>query len=102
MQRTDGARGPWDLIGAMEERGQPMHMPPGIRVLWRQRDTPAANKTEFTERKTHNACFACLNTKVQYNQSHLACVKHGTTASMAKRTEPKLRNIGAALPEKAF
>ena len=76
--------------------------PPGTRILWRQRDTPAANKSEFTERKTHNACFACLNTKVQYNQSHLACVKHGTTASMAKRTEPKLRITGAALPGKAF
>ena len=80
-----------------------MHMPPGIRVLWRQRDTPAANKTEFTERKTHNACFACLNTLHEGPvQSVTLGVKHGTTASMAKRTEPKLRIIGAALPEKAF
>ena len=49
-----------------------------------------------------NACFACLNTKVQYTQSHLACVQHGPTASMAKRTDPKLRVTGAALPGKAF
>ena len=62
----------------------------------------AAINTELTKRKTHNACFVCLKTKVQYNQSHLACGQHGPTASMAKPTDPKLRVAGAAVPGKAF
>ena len=49
-----------------------------------------------------NACFACLNTKVQYNQSHLASVQHSPTASLVKRTDPKLRVTEASLPGKAF
>ena len=92
-----------DLIGAMEGRGQPRKVPlPPPEYFGDNATHLAANKTEFTKRKTHNACFACLNAKVQYNQSHLACVQHGPTASMAKRTDPKLRVTGAALPGKAF
>ena len=97
MPRAAGTRGPHRCDGGTgpTQEGAPTAPRDNATQL-------AANKTEFTKRKTHNACFACLNAKVQYNQSHLACVQHGPTASMAKRTDPKLRVTGAALPGKAF
>ena len=92
-----------DLIGVMEGRDQPKKVPlPPPEHFGGNATHLDANKTEFTKRKAQNACFACLNTKVQYNQPHLACVPHGPTASVAKRTDPKLRVVVSALAGKAF
>ncbi len=44
-----------------------------------------ANKVEF---KATGACFACLNTQVQYNVSNLGCPQHGRLATEAQRADP--------------
>ena len=57
-----------------------------------------ANKVEFGKRKATGACFACLNTQVQYNVSHLGCPRHGRLATEAQRADPAWRVKGAAMP----
>ena len=62
-----------DLVGAMEGRGQPKKVPlPPPEYFGDNATHLAANRNQFTKRKMHSACFACLNrvnTKVQYNQT---------------------------------
>ena len=51
-----------DLIGAMQRRGEPKNMPlPPPEYFGDNATRLASNKKEFTKRKAHNACFACIN-----------------------------------------
>ena len=51
-----------DFIAAVEGRGQPQPVPlPPPEYFGDNATHLAANKTEFTKRKTHHACFAFLN-----------------------------------------
>ena len=55
----------------------------------------AANKAEFEKRKTCGACFACLNTRVQYGTYHLECRQHGRQATPQQRVDKALRVPGS-------
>ena len=55
----------------------------------------AANKVEFEKRKTCGACFACLNTRVQYGTYHLECRQHGRQATPQQRVDKALRVPGS-------
>ena len=99
MPRTVGARGPRRGDGGP---GQPKKVPfPPPEYVGDNAIHLPANKTEFAKRKTHNACLACPNTKVQYNQSHLACGQHGPTASMEGRAAGQGLGRQKALPSRS-
>jgi hypothetical protein len=61
-----------------------------------------ANKVKFWKRKATGACFACLNTQIQYTVSHLGCPRHGRLATEEQRADPAWRVKGAAMPGKHF
>ena len=92
-----------DLISGIAGQGQPNNTPlPPPEYFGANATHAKANKEEFHKRRTSNACFACLVSKVKYNTHHLNCTQHGLTASMAKRLDPDLRVKGVALPGAPF
>ena len=92
-----------DLIDGVRGQGQPNNTPlPPPEYFGANAAHANANKQEFWKRKDCQACFACPVTRVKYDTHHLNCPQHGLKASTAKRTDPKHRVKGAALPGAAF
>jgi hypothetical protein len=66
---------------ARADRADATLLPPKYFGLNSEPKHAKANKVEFGKRKATGACFACLNTQVQYNVSHLGCLRHGRLGS---------------------
>jgi hypothetical protein len=55
----------------------------------------AANRAELAKRRQSGACYACLNSRVQYDLFHLECPQHGRGATHKQRTDKALCVPGA-------
>ena len=61
----------------------------------------AANRAELAKRRQSGACYACLNSRVQYDLFHLDCPQHGRGATHKQRTDKALC-VPGAIPSKYF
>jgi hypothetical protein len=61
----------------------------------------AANQAEWEKRKLCGACYACLNSRVNYDLFHLDCSQHGRRATPKQRADKALR-VPGTIPGKAF
>lgn len=61
-----------------------------------------ANKAEHVKRRNFGCCYACLMSKVKYDQSFLGCSQHGLSATPTQRADPAWRVKGSAMPGRAF
>ena len=61
----------------------------------------AANRAELAKRRQSGACYACLNSRVQYDLFHLECPQHGRGATHKQRTDKALC-VPGAIPSKYF
>ena len=61
----------------------------------------AANRAELEKRRLSGACYACLNSRVQYDLFHLECPQHGRRATHKQRTDKALC-VPGAIPSKHF
>ncbi len=50
----------------------------------------ASNRAELAKRRQNGACYACLNSRVQYDLFHLECPQHGRGATHKQRTDKAL------------
>jgi hypothetical protein len=61
----------------------------------------AANREELAKRRQLGACYACLNSKVQYDVHHLDCPQHGRGATHKQPTDKALC-VPGAIPSNYF